>query len=302
MRKGSVVLMLLSLSGMLATAPVAAPVEAEQAWLADLDKHRAEREERLRAAGGWLTLAGLFWLEPGENGFGSDPDNAVVLTADGITPVAGQLVLDGETVTARAAAGAGLELDGKPVTERIVRADTAEGGPDALTLGRLRFHVIRRADRFGVRVKDPQHPALEAFDGLDYFAADPAYRLDAAFVPYAEPRETTVMTAVGTTTTLLVPGEVEFKLGGQQLKLLPMVSEPGDKKLWFIFKDGTSGKETYGFRYLYGDLAGGRVKLDFNRAYNPPCAFTPYATCPLPPRENRLDVRVEAGERIYGKH
>ena len=106
---------------------------------------------------------------------------------------------------------------------------------------------------------------------------------------------------MGTTTTLFVPGEVEFKLGGRKLKLLPLVSEPGEKKLWFIFEDETSGQETYSFRYLYGDLRRGRVDLDFNRAYNPPCAFTPYATCPLPPRENRLAVRIEAGERIYGK-
>lgn len=276
--------------------------EVDAGWLEELEKSRADREERLRDPNGWLTLAGLFWLEQGPNEFGRDEANTVVLAAEGVPVVAGQLVLEGETTTLNAAITAGVTLDGESVSQRVLNDDQSEDGPDVLTLSRLRFYVIRRGDRFGVRVKDPEHPALKAFTGLDYYAADPAYRLDATFVPYDEPREVEVMSVVGTTSTMLVPGEVRFRLGGRDLSLLPLVSEPGETELWFIFKDTTSGKETYGFRYLYGDLVGDRVDLDFNRAYNPPCAFTPFATCPLPMRENRLDVAIEAGERIYGKH
>ena len=139
------------------------------------------------------------------------------------------------------------------------------------------------------------------FSGLDFYPPTPKYRLDAELKPYDEPREVEIQTVSGSSTKLLIPGGVEFTLDGQLYTLQPLVSEPGETELWFIFKDQTSGKETYGFRYLYADLTDGRVDLDFNRAYNPPCAFTPYATCPLPPRENRLEVRIEAGERIFKK-
>ena len=262
-------------------------------------EYRAEREQRLRSNTGWLTLAGLHWLRPGENRLGSDADNPVVLAADGVPAWAGTLVLEDETVTLHAAPGVEITLEDEPVDERVLR-DDAEGQPDVLAVGRMRFHVIRRDDKFGVRVKDTEHPDLIGFRGLDYFRLDPDYRLDAAFEPYDEPREVEITTVLGTRVTMLAPGRVTFTLDGRSHSLQAFVSEPGENELWFIFKDDTSGKETYGFRFLYADFAGGRVDLDFNKAYNPPCAFTPYATCPLPPRENRLDVRIEAGERAYG--
>ena len=184
MAKRLAILLLLLLCIAFTAAASEAPAEADGSWLADLEQHRTDREERLRDPNGWFTLAGLFWLEPGANAFGSDPDNPIVLEADGIGPVAGELLLDGETVTVRASPEARLLIDDAPVTEQVLRPDAAEGGPDVLALGRLSFYVVQRGDRFGVRVKDPQHPALAAFDGLDYFPADPAYRLDAAFVPY----------------------------------------------------------------------------------------------------------------------
>jgi uncharacterized protein (DUF1684 family) len=275
------------------------PPEVADDWAEAIAEYRAEREERLRSNTGWLTLAGLHWLSPGENRLGSDPDNPVPLVFDGIPAWAGTLVLEDETVTLRAASGAEITLEDEPVVERVLRDDT-EGEPDVLALGRLRFYVIRRDDKFGVRVKDTEHPDLLGFRGLDYFPLDPDYRLDAAFEPYDEPREVEITTVIGTQVKVLSPGRVTFTLEGQSHSLRSFVSEAGETELWFIFKDETSGKETYGFRFLYADLAGGRVDLDFNKAYNPPCAFTPFATCPLPPRENRLDVRIEAGERAYG--
>jgi uncharacterized protein (DUF1684 family) len=278
-------------------APVGQP-EITDEWATAIAQFRAEREERLRSNTGWLTLAGLHWLSPGENRMGSDPDDPVVLSADGVPEWVGTLVLEYETVTLHAARGVEIKLEDEPVVERVLR-DDAEGEPDVLAVGRLRFYVIRRDEKFGVRVKDTEHPDLLAFRGLEYFPLDPDYRLDATFEPYDEPREVEISTVVGTQVTILSPGRVTFTLDGRSHSLRAFVSEPEDTELWFIFKDETSGKETYGFRFLYADYSDGRVDLDFNKAYNPPCAFTPYATCPLPPRENRLDVRIEAGERAY---
>ena len=274
---------------------------ADEGYAEAMEQSRAEREERLRAPDGWLTLAGLFWLSAGESRFGSAAENEIVLEAEDVPAWAGTLVYDGKTVTLKTAPDAVVLLDDKPVKRRKLR-DDGEKEPDVLTVGRLRLHVIERGDRHGVRVKDPESSRLKNFSGLQYYPLDAAYRLDAVFKPYEEPREVAITTVIGTTVPLLAPGSVEFTIDGEAFSLQPLVSDPEDTNLWFIFQDQTSGKETYGFRYLYADLADGRVDLDFNKAYNPPCAFTPYATCPLPQRENRLDVRIEAGERIYIGH
>lgn len=268
-------------------------------YAATIERHRAERVARLTAPDGWLTLAGLFWLGPGENQLGSDPGGAVVLMAPGVPALAGSLFLEGSTVRLVPAPGAGIVLDGEPVAERVLR-DDADGRPDVLAAGRLSFHVIKRGERFGVRVKDPEAPARKAFRGIEYFPLDPAWRVRGTFEPFARPREVQLTTMAGTVERLLAPGTVTFEVHGARLTLVPFVERAEDQELWFIFADRTSGKETYGFRYLYADSnRDGPIELDFNAAYNPPCAFTPYATCPIAPRENRLDVRVEAGEKIY---
>jgi len=273
--------------------------EVDPAWKAEIERHRAERLERLRTEDGWLTLAGLFWLAPGDNSLGGAPDDAVRL--EGAPPHAAVLHLAGETVTLRAAAG--LTLDGEPVTEHVLKDDAEEGGPDEPRLGRLRFQIIRRGERFGVRVKDPEHPRRLAFPGLEYFALDPTYRVtDAKLEPYEQPQEIALSNVVGTIEKMLVPGSVVFTLAGHRFTLLPLVTKPDDTNLWFIFKDETSGKESYGFRYLYAERTGNAVALDFNRAYNPPCAFTAFATCPLPPPANHLPVLIEAGETyVHGR-
>jgi hypothetical protein len=275
--------------------------QTDEDYAGTMAELRAEREEQLRSPDGWLTLAGLFWLSPGENRFGSDPENSITLSAEGVPAWAGTFVYDGETVTLKTAPDAEIRLNDEPVQRRRLRDDGDEE-PDVLTLGRLSLYVIERGDRHAVRVKDPESIRLAEFRGLRYFPLDPAYRFDAVFKPFDEPREVSIGTVIGTTLTLLAPGSVEFTIDGETYSLEPLVSDPDDTSLWFIFQDLTSGKETYGFRYLYVDLKDGRVDLDLNKAQNPPCAFTPYATCPLPQRENRLDVRIEAGERIYIGH
>jgi len=276
-----------------------APKPADEAFIRAEKQWRAERLARLTAKDGWLTLVGLQWLQPGENTFGSDPANHVVLP--GVAPHLGSFVLSAEgRVTLRALPGADLTLDGRPVTKKVLRSD-ADGKPDVLHVGRLRCYVIRRGNRFAIRIKDPQSPVRTHFKGLDDYPIDPSYRVEATFEPFAKPEKVAVPTGVGISEEMEAPGLVHFTLAGRKLSLKPLVESPGDTELFFIFRDATSGKETYGAgRFLYAKAPqNGRLVLDFNRAYNPPCAFTPYATCPLPPEGNDLPLPIHAGEKAY---
>jgi uncharacterized protein (DUF1684 family) len=167
--------------------------------------------------------------------------------------------------------------------------------------GTLTFTAIRRNDRFGIRVKDPQSDARVHFKGLDYFPPDPKYRVEARFEPYNPPKHIPMPNVSGVTTDEVSPGALVFTLDGRELRIDPIL-EQGTKDYFIIIKDATSGHETYGAaRYLYASPpdASGKTIVDFNKAYNPPCAFTPYATCPLPPPQNRLPIRIEAGEKKY---
>jgi uncharacterized protein (DUF1684 family) len=285
--------------GLACEAPTSPPVDADYA--AGIERWRTEREERLRSETGWLTVVGLYWLEPGDNSFGSGPGNRVVLPEGRGPETAGSFHLADGKVTVRARADSGVTLEGEAVTERELQTDI-EGEPDVLELDDVTFYVIQRGDRYGIRVKDPSSEMLREFSGLESFPVDPGYRVEATFLPYDPPKEVQIATVVGTVQPMLTPGRVEFTLNGETLSLEPIVEQPDDEDYFFIFRDETSGKETYGAgRFLYTEAArDGRVILDFNKAYNPPCAFTPYATCPLPPPQNRLPIRVEAGEKVYG--
>ena len=287
---------LLALVGLAAPAFAAADdgfQKSEQAW-------RDGRVKRLTSPNGWLTLVGLFWLQPGENVFGSGPDCDLALPAGKAPKRAGVLVLDSGTVRIKPEPSAALLLDGQPVGERVLGDDTADK-TDVVTLGDLSFFVIKRGDRVGVRVKDSQSPVRTHFKGLDYFPADPRWRVSGTFVPYDAPKKVEIPTVLGTTDTMEAPGLVKLTIDGKELTLEPVVEDPKEPMLWFIFKDQTSAKETYGGgRFLYADMPkDGKVVVNFNRAYNPPCAFTPYATCPLPPKQNWLPIRVEAGEKAF---
>jgi len=244
---------------------------------------RRQREANLRRDGGWLTVTGLFWLREGANPFGTNRGNEIVLPAGAAE--AGVFELrDGKV---RALTGAGA---------RQIRPDT----DDFVAAGRLRLYVIQRGDRYGIRMKDPESALLRDFHGLEYFPAREQYRVTARFV--AEPQKVPIANIVGQTELDDSPGYVVFQLRGRDFRLRPVLEEPDAKELFFIFRDQTAGKETYpAGRFLYTDLPkNGTVILDFNKAYNPPCAFTPYATCPLPPKENRIPARIEAGEKKYG--
>lgn len=289
----------ISLCGLVTLAPaeVAAP-EAE--YRSEIEDYRRDREARLRAPDGWLTLVGLFWLEPGANDFGSDPALRIVLPAG--PPRAGSLVLEGASVRLVPFAGVEMTVRGEKIADRVLRDDSGDD-PDVVELGRLRFHVLRRGERFALRVKDPESPTRLGFSGLDYYPVDSTYRVTARFEPYDAPREVGVATSAGAVEKMLVPGRLVFGLAGAERSLEPLIYKAGETRLFLIFRDETSGTETYGAgRYLYATLENGRAVVDFNRAYNPPCAFTPYATCPLPPRGNRLGTAVRAGEKRYGDH
>lgn len=246
---------------------------------------RRQRETALQAENGWLTLTGLFWLHEGANPFGKDPHSEITL--DDGPAHAGTFHLRNGTVT--------VDMDG---SSRAVKPDSA----DVVKAGRLNLFLIKRSDKFGIRVKDPESKARREFHGLQYFTADEAYRVTARWV--AEPRQIPILNILGQTEPSECPGYAVFQLHGKELRLYPIIEEPGDQQLFYIFRDETAGKETYGAgRFLYSAMPkDGKVVLDFNKAYNPPCTFTPYATCPLPPPENRLPVRIEAGEKKYGNH
>jgi hypothetical protein len=281
---------------------VAAAAVDPTTFLATESAWREKRHARLASETGWLTLVGLHWLSPGENVLGADPDAAVPLPEGKAPKRAGVLLLKDGAVRLIPEPGAGLTIGGKPAAEQVLGDDTAEK-TDVVQLGDLAFFVIKRGERLGVRVRDKNSPVRTGFKGIDAYAPDPKYRVAATFHVYDKPKTVDIPNVLGTTEPMTVQGNVTFTLDGRELTLEPVIDDPADPQLWFIFKDATSGKETYGGgRFLYAEMPkDGKVTIDFNQAYNPPCAFTPYATCPLPPPQNWMPVRVEAGEMAYGK-
>ncbi len=263
---------------------------------ADIQAWREQREARLKADGGWLTVAGLFWLKEGENRFGSDPANDIVLPASAPARAGVFELRQGQT-RFRLESGVVGGIAGQMATTGVLRPDTA-GEPGVLTLGRLTMHVIVRGGQFGIRLKDNDSPRRKSFAGLAWFPIRERYRVRAKWVPYLAPVKLEIPNVLGRVEPMLSPGYAVFTLNGRQLRLYPVLEEAGAEELFFIFRDETAPKETYGGgRFLYSEMPrDGQVVLDFNKAYSPPCAFTDFATCPLPPKQNRLTLRIEAGE------
>jgi len=268
-----------------------------------IEQWQAGRVERLTAPDGWLSLIGLEWLKKGANRVGSAADNDIVLSAGPAHLGVVTLAHDGSMRIALDK-DSGATIDGKAVTEAALVDDLragADAAPTRVSFGTASFYVIDRDGRKGLRVKDTEAPTRKHFVGIDAFPIDPSWRIEATWVP-AAPGETLEMgSVIGTIDKYPVPGKLEFTRDGKRFEILPVIEEPGDAQYFIVFADRTSGKETYGAaRFLYIDPPkDGKVVLDFNKAYNPPCAFTPFATCPLAPPENRLDLRVTAGEKNY---
>ncbi|MEW5852154.1 MAG: DUF1684 domain-containing protein [Myxococcota bacterium] len=298
-RTGAALGLTMSLAAAPAVGGRAAPVvdhEAEvRAWHKD-------RIARLTSETGWLTVVGLFWLKEGENTFGSAAGNDLVFP--GRAPARmGRFTLKGDNVTLTLESGVTVTLGDKPFTGGAVRTD-AQGGPDVLKHGSLMFNLIQRGPKVGVRLKDSESEARKAFKGIETYPVRREWRVEARWEPHKEPRKIPVSNVIGMTEPMDAPGVAVFTVGGKEYRLEPVIEEPGANELFFIFADETSRTETYGAgRFLYTSLPrDGKLTIDFNKAYNPPCAFTKYATCPLPPPQNRLALRVEAGEKRYGDH
>ncbi len=283
----------------------AAAAPDASSYRAEIEVWRAKRLASLKREDGWLTLVGLFWLKQGANPIGTDPKADRIVLPEGSAPKSlGSLDLSGGVVTLRASPDAGLTVGGRPVPAMTLRTDLDADGPTVVERGRIRFYVIKRGARLGVRVKDSQSPVRLSFHGIESYPIDPRWRFEARFDAYRPPKTVAVPNILGSIDDEKSPGAVVFTVAGHEYRL-DAVTEAGTDELFLIFGDATNGAETYGGgRFLYAKPAGpdGRVIVDFNRAYNPPCVFTPYATCPLPPRGNRLPIRIEAGEKKYGNH
>jgi uncharacterized protein (DUF1684 family) len=289
--------------GVLFLAACGSPVpDVEPEYRDEIELWRATRLERLKADDSWLTVVGLHWLEDGANRFGSDPENEVVLEAPGIPPLAGTLEVTGDGVVARAPAEVGATVNGEPFTESTAASDVS-GKPDLFGLGRLTFFVIDRGGRIGIRVKDPESEARRHFKGIKHFPIDARYKVTATLEPYEEAKTVQIPTIIGEPSPMLAPGLLRFELNGDALSLEPYVSSLDDEFYFFVVRDRTSGATSYGGgRFLTTDAAGedGTTTIDFNLLYNPPCAFTAYATCPLPTPQNTLGIPIEAGEKFAG--
>lgn len=278
------------------------PVEVSEEYREEITGWQKRRSEGLLAPGGWLSLVGLEWIDSGLNSVGSSPDAGVRLPSS-VPATVGTITLRGSEAEFRAEKGAAVTHNGQPVTSIILRPDTS-GEPTELAIGSVTFYLIERGGRYALRIKDSEADTRRRFHGLDYYPIDPRYRVSARLVPYDPPKEIPIATVLGTTEPMISPGSLEFEIGGRKVSLDPVLEAPDADSYFLIFGDQTNGSETYGAgRYVYADIPanGEEVIIDFNRAYNPPCVFTDYATCPLPPAQNKLSVPIPAGEKKYDK-
>ncbi len=273
----------------------------DPAYLQSFEKWKSELVEDLKQ--NWLVLAGLFWLKPGANTFGSDSGNAIVLPSG--PAHAGVFQLQGDVVSVELQKGANAKIGGQLLTNAKLQADIT-GKATVIEMGSLRMYLIQRGPRLGIRLKDLNSEAARNYAGPIFFPLDMTYRVTGTFVPSDGKKTIDVPNVLGDVTPTPIAGEVRFKLNGQELTLTALGGDPANG-LSFVIGDLTGKTETYpGGRFLETDpVVDGKVVVDFNRAYNPPCAVTPYATCPLAPKENRLPVAISAGEkydRMHGRH
>lgn len=290
-----------ALTVLLLVFPMAAAAADAESHEQDVMAWRQDRVERLKEPDGWLSLVGLHWLLDGLNRVGTAPDNDIVL--DRGPDHVGSVIREGAEVRFCPHPEADVRVDGNKTDECVTMTSDAAGDePTTVTFGSTLFYLIDREGHLGLRVKDSRADTRLDFAGIDYFPIDAAWRIKARFEPFDEQRAIEVPDVTGIVQGLPSPGRLVFERNGETFAL-DAVRYEGDDEFFLIFADRTNGKTTYGAgRYLYTPLPDddGIVQIDFNKAYNPPCVFTPYATCPLPPPQNRLDLAVTAGEKMYG--
>jgi len=266
---------------------------------------RRDRLAKCRDPNGWLTLVGLHWLEEGEITFGRDDKNTIVFESASAPPRLGKLLVDRKAshqATFFPEAGVAVLHEGKSVTSLLpLLHDEEQGGPTTLHFGTLSWFIVLRNSKLAIRVKDSASPVLAGFTGIDMFPIDLKWRITATFVPYEPPKKIKQPNALGVIEENDSTGAAHFTVDGKPYKV-DCTGKP-EVKLFVIIADGTTAKETYGGgRYVYssGPVQDGKVVIDFNQAYNPPCVFTEFATCAYPHADNRLSsLRIEAGEKKY---
>jgi len=277
------------------------PDKGSPEYISGIKEWHNKRVENLKKENGWLNLAGLYWLKPGENTFGTSPGNDIIFPKGSAPGKIGSLFLQDSIVTVKINDGIEVTSNSNPVKKMRLMEDVS-GNPTVLNLGFLRWFVIKRGDKYGVRLRDLDAELVKEFPGIETYPIDQDWQISATFVKYDPPKSITIPTIIGTVDEEKSPGTLLFSKDGQSFMLDAV--EEGDE-FFIIFADETSGEETYGagrFLYTAKPDSSGQVILDFNKVYNPPCAFTKYATCPLPPKQNYLKLKVTAGEKNFGHH
>jgi uncharacterized protein (DUF1684 family) len=275
---------------------------AQTDYVKEIEKWRVDRETNLKKEGGWLSVAGLFWLKPGTNTVGAGEKFDVRLTDNFKQPKFGQINFDGAKAVLKVDNGVDAQIDGKNITGPVELVSDEKGKPTEIRTGTQTFFLIKREERYGIRLKDNNSEARRNFAGLRWFPVNETYKVSARLQPGTEAKELKVPNVLGGFFKMKSPGRLSFTLNGKEQSLQTV--EEDDGSLFLIFGDQSNEKETYtSGRFLYANKpVNGETVLDFNKAENPPCAFTPYATCPLPPAGNKLAIEINAGEKRFGSH
>ncbi len=287
-----------SLSACVTNKPT--PIEASPGYEEQILEWHKTRNARLNQPDSWLTLAGLFWLEQGDNSFGSADDNRLVFPGENIPASMGVLNLEAKSVSIRVGDAVQIYLNGQIVSESELRMDSS-GEPDVLTWGSLTWYIIQRGERIGVRLKDSRHPNYVNFKPTELFPISRNWRIPATLELFETATSVDIVNVLGDSSPNATPGLLHFEIAGHPYTLTPL-ADPGDDSYFIIFGDATNGLSTYGagrFLVIPAVDENGQTVIDFNKSYNMPCVFSPYATCPLPPDENLLPVAIEAGEKVY---
>ncbi len=269
-------------------------------YITEIEQWHNKRIERLKADNGWLNLVGLYWLNEGENSFGSSEENDIQFPSTSPSMI-GKIILKDSTVIFKSSEKANVRIDGQIVTESVLKEDIT-GKPTIMELGSLRWFIIKRDDRYGIRLRDLESTLVKEFEGIERFAVNDEWRIEADYKAYNPPKIISIPNILGTVSEERSPGKIIFE---KDEKSYSLDAVDDVENLFFVFADKTSGEDTYGGgRFLYTDKAdsNGIVVVDFNKAYNPPCVFTKYATCPLPPEQNYLKLKITSGEKNWGEH
>ncbi len=269
-------------------------------YIAEIEQWHKNRIERLKADNGWLNLVGLYWLKEGENSFGSSEENNIQFPSTSPSLI-GKVILKDSSIVFKSTEKINVTIDGQNVTESVLEQDIT-GKPTIMELGSLRWFIIKRDDRYGIRLRDLESSLVKEFDGIERFAVNDEWRIEVNYEAYNPPKIISIPNILGTVSEEKSPGKIIFE---KDEKSYSLDAVDAGENLFFVFADETSEEETYGAgRFLYTEKADsdGKIIVDFNKAYNPPCVFTKYATCPLPPKQNFLKLKITAGEKMWGNN